>query len=44
MIVDAMSGLLSAADVEFEDEPAVEETLFIWKEAMADFADCLVGA
>ena len=43
-IIEAISGLLSAADVQFEDEPAIEEALFIWKDAAADFADCLIGA
>jgi predicted nucleic-acid-binding protein len=44
MIIEAVSGLLDAIDVQFEDEPAVEEALFIWKDAPADFADCLIGA
>jgi predicted nucleic-acid-binding protein len=44
VIIDAISGLLGATDVRFEDEPAVEEALFIWKDATADFADCLIGA
>lgn len=44
LIVEAIAGLLSAADVQFEDEPAVEEALFVWKDATADFADCLMGA
>ena len=44
MIIDAISGLLGAPDVQFEDEPAVEEALFIWKDTTADFADCLIGA
>jgi predicted nucleic-acid-binding protein len=43
-IVAAISGLLDAADIQFEDEPVIEEALFIWKEATADFADCLIGA
>ena len=43
-IIVAISGLLDAADVRFEDEPAIEEALFIWKETAADFADCLIGA
>jgi predicted nucleic-acid-binding protein len=43
-IVEAISGLLDAADVQFEDEPAVEEALFTWKDSTADFADCLIGA
>lgn len=43
-IIAAISGLLDAADVQFEDEPAVEEALFVWKDTAADFADCLIGA
>lgn len=43
-IMEAISQLLDAADVQFEDEPAVEETLFVWKRGIADFADCLIGA
>ena len=43
-IIEAISGLLDATDVQFEDEPAIEEALFIWKDATADFADCLIGA
>lgn len=43
MIIEAISGLLDAADVRFEDEPAIEEALFIWKDTNADFADCLIG-
>jgi len=43
-IIEAISGLLDASDVQFEDEPAIEEALFTWKDATADFADCLIGA
>jgi predicted nucleic-acid-binding protein len=43
-IIEALSGLLDASDVQFEDEPAIEETLFVWKDASAGFADCLIGA
>lgn len=43
-IIEAISGLLNATDVQFEDESAIEEALFIWKDATADFADCLIGA
>ncbi len=43
-ILGAISGLLDAAEVRFEDEPSVEETLYIWKDSVADFADCLIGA
>ena len=40
----ALSGLLDAAEVIFEDEAAVEEAVFLWQESSADFADCLIGA
>lgn len=43
-IIGTISGLLDASDVQFEDEPAIEEALFMWKDATADFADCLIGA
>ena len=43
-IVEAISGLLEASDARLEDEPAIEESLFIWKGSAADFADCLIGA
>ena len=43
-IIAAISGLLDAADVQFEDEPTIEESLFNWKDTTADFADCLIGA
>ncbi len=43
-IAEAISGLLQASDIEFEDEPSIEEALFIWKESSADFADCMIGA
>ena len=43
-IIAAISGLLDADDVRFEDEPAIEEALYLWKDTAADFADCLIGA
>ena len=43
-IIEALSGLLDAANVQFEDEPAMEQALFLWKKTTADFADCLIGA
>ncbi|MDP1652451.1 MAG: type II toxin-antitoxin system VapC family toxin [Rhodocyclaceae bacterium] len=43
-IMATVSGLLDAADVQFEDEPAIEEALFVWKDRSVDFADCLIGA
>lgn len=44
LIMTTISGLLEATDVRFEDEPSVEEALFIWKDTAAAFADCLIGA
>lgn len=43
-IIQAFSSLLDATELQLEDEAAVEETLFIWKDSTADFADCLIGA
>jgi predicted nucleic-acid-binding protein len=44
LMLDTISGLLDAPDIQLEDETAVEEALFIWRDANADFADCLIGA
>jgi predicted nucleic-acid-binding protein len=44
LIIETISGLLDATDVRLEAEPAIEEALFNWKDASADFADCLIGA
>ena len=43
-ILGAFSDLLSAVDMSFEDEPSIEEALFVWKDSPAQFADCLIGA
>ena len=43
-IIGAISGLLDSTEVEFEDEPGIEQALFLWKDSTADFADCLIGA
>ncbi len=43
-IVDAISGLLDATEIQFEAEPAIEESLKFWKDSTTDFADCLIGA
>ncbi len=43
-IIQAISSLLDATELQLEDEAAVEETLAIWKDSTADFADCLIGA
>ena len=44
LMIETLSTLLEATDVQFEDEAAIEEALFNWREANADFADCLIGA
>ncbi len=43
VIIETISDLLDATDVRLEDEPAIEEVLFNWKDSTADFADCLIG-
>lgn len=43
-IIEAISGMLDSAELQFEDEPSIEEALFFWKDSTADFADCLIGA
>ena len=43
-IIEAISGLLDATEAQLEDEAAIEETLFTWKDTSADFTDCLIGA
>ena len=42
-IMDAISGLFDATELELEDEPTIEELLCLWKNSDADFADCLIG-
>ena len=43
-IIGAISGLLDATELELEDEPAIEEALYVWKDSAAEFADCLIAA
>ena len=43
-IIEAISGLLDSTDVQFEDEPALEQAIFVWKDSAAGVADCLIGA
>jgi len=43
-IAAVFSALLDAADLSFEDEPTVEQALYTWKDAGAEFADCLINA
>jgi len=42
-IIEAISSLLDSIEIQFEDEPSIEEALFLWKDSSADFADCLIG-
>lgn len=43
-ILTAFRGLLESRDLAFEDESAVEEALFHWKDGNCGFADCLISA
>ena len=43
-ILVAVSALLDAADLAFEDEPSVEHAVYSWKDSPANFADCLIEA
>ena len=43
-IQGVVSGLLASMDFELEDEAAVEQAIFVWKDHSAGFSDCLIGA
>lgn len=43
-IIDALSGLLDSVELTIEDEPSVEQAVFVWRGSNTDFADCLIGA
>jgi len=43
-ILTAFSGLLESVEISFEDEPSLEQALFLWKESSVQLADCLIGA
>jgi predicted nucleic-acid-binding protein len=43
-IVAAFSSLLDVAELDFEDEPSVEQAVYRWKDSRAEFADCLINA
>jgi predicted nucleic-acid-binding protein len=43
-VVATLSALLDATGVQLEDEAAIEEALYVWKDSTAEFADCLIGA
>ncbi len=42
--IEVLSRLLDAGDIQIEDEPSLEEALFIWRDSNAEFADCLISA
>ena len=43
-VLSLFRAALEARDLSFEDEPAVEEALFQWKDSTCGFADCLIAA
>jgi|APFre7841882724_1041349.scaffolds.fasta_scaffold04205_4 predicted nucleic-acid-binding protein len=43
-IARAISALLDSAEVRFEDEPAVEQALYAWRDSAAEFSDCVIDA
>jgi len=43
-IVTAFSAILDTIDLSFEDETAIEQAVYSWKDSAAEFADCLIEA
>src|SRR6202522_2326828 len=43
-LLSIFRALLEARELSFEDEPAVEEALFHWKDSACGFSDCLIAA
>jgi predicted nucleic-acid-binding protein len=43
-VLSMFRALLEASELSFEDESAVEEALFHWKDSACGFADCLITA
>jgi predicted nucleic-acid-binding protein len=43
-IVATFSSLLETAELAFEDESSLEMAIYSWKDSVAEFADCLIGA
>jgi predicted nucleic-acid-binding protein len=43
-ILRAFSGLLDSVEFTIEDEPSLEQALFLWRDSAAELADCLIGA
>ena len=42
-ILEVFSRILDSVELAFEDEPSIEEAVFLWRDRGADFADCLIG-
>src|ERR1700733_564668 len=43
-LLSIFRALLEARELSFEDEPALEEALFRWKDTACGFSDCLITA
>jgi predicted nucleic-acid-binding protein len=43
-LLSIFRALLEARELSFEDEPALEEALFRWKDSACGFSDCLITA
>jgi predicted nucleic-acid-binding protein len=43
-LLSIFRALLEARELPFEDEPALEEALFHWKDSACGFSDCLIAA
>ena len=43
-ILGLLRSLLETRELSFEDEPAIEEALYIWQDNSCGFADCLIAA
>ena len=43
-LLNIFRALLEARELSFEDEPALEEALFHWKDSACGFSDCLITA
>jgi predicted nucleic-acid-binding protein len=43
-VLSIFRALLEARELSFEDEPALEEALFQWKDSACGFSDCLIAA
>ena len=43
-LLEVIASLLDTREIQLEDEQSVEEAIYHWKDADADFADCLIAA